>query len=44
MRPYGRVERLRRREAMTLESVVGLVITILILAYLVFTLLRPEKF
>jgi K+-transporting ATPase KdpF subunit len=29
---------------MTLENVVGMVVTLLILVYLVFTLLRPEKF
>jgi K+-transporting ATPase KdpF subunit len=29
---------------MTLESWVGLVVAVVILAYLVYTLLRPEKF
>jgi K+-transporting ATPase KdpF subunit len=30
--------------AMTLESIVGLVISVLLLAYLVYAMLRPEKF
>lgn len=29
---------------MTLESTVGLVISVLLLAYLVYAMLRPEKF
>jgi K+-transporting ATPase KdpF subunit len=29
---------------MTLESIVGLVISVLLLAYLVYAMLRPEKF
>lgn len=29
---------------MSLESIVGLVISVLLLAYLVYAMLRPEKF
>ena len=29
---------------MTIESIAGLVISVLLLAYLVYALLRPEKF
>ena len=37
--------RLAVRDAvMTLESIAGLVISVLLLAYLVYAMLRPEKF
>lgn len=29
---------------MTLESMIGVIVSVAILAYLVFTLLRPERF
>ena len=34
----------RVRSVMNLESVTGLVISVLLLAYLVYAMLRPEKF
>ena len=36
--------RLAVRPVMTLESIVGLVISVLLLVYLVYAMLRPEKF
>ena len=32
------------RTVMTLDSIAGLVISVLLLAYLVYAMLRPEKF
>ena len=43
-KPYAKAEGLGYEVGMTLDHVVGLIVTVGLLVYLTYALLRPEKF